>query len=121
MPYTTTTIEKLAIEVFLGVTAEERNKPQTVWFDLSWQCPIVPAGCYSDKIADTHCYGTLSQLLIDYCKSNTFNLIEHLGWKCYEFCQTHLPPHTRIHLVVFKKPPIANLDRVSFEIRDHQT
>lgn len=74
-------IEGLQIDALIGVHDWERHAPRPLVFDLQLAFDNrVPAS--SDALADTLDYEAISQRLVDYAATTSFNLVETLAERC---------------------------------------
>lgn len=73
-------IEGMRLSAHIGVTAEERDMPQVLRFDLELRCDLRRAG-ESDEVADTLDYGAVYQQVVDVVESTRCKLLEHLAEK----------------------------------------
>lgn len=62
-----------------GVLESEKISPQLFVFDVVISCDITSAAI-SDRVEDTVNYAEVASLVSDYCKNNSFNLIERLAY-----------------------------------------
>jgi len=69
------------LEVFAchGVLASEKVSPQPFVFDIRWDSEIYPSAL-SDDIGDTINYAEVCAFVYDFCKNNSFNLLERLAY-----------------------------------------
>jgi len=91
-----------------GVTETERQHPQPLLVDLTFQCPNQPA-FQSDQLSDTVDYGMITQRVRDIGEGRTFSLIETLA---ESLCQTlfHEFPITHLKIWVRKiRPPLNKI------------
>ena len=72
------TISKLKVPAHIGVTEEERSKPQTLLVDLELTLDLRPAG-RSDDLNDTIDYDRLTTDVADLVRSSRFQLLERLA------------------------------------------
>lgn len=119
---TSLSIQRLRLQAYLGWSAQERSTPQFVLFDLELFFSQPPRGCFSDSLADTFCYASLSDQLKALCLDGEFRLIEKLGWDAYQLIRRDLPNNIGLRLRVIKeKPPIDELlGGATFTISDRQ-
>lgn len=72
-------IKGLKVAACHGVLEKEKNSPQPFVFDIKLFLDGVRAS-NSDDIFSTVDYADVSRSVVDYCKGNTFNLIEKLSY-----------------------------------------
>lgn len=119
-PHSELSLNTLRLRVSLGCTAEERSVLQYVHFHVKVRFPVLPEGCYSDRIEDTVCYAALSQRLGQVCEEKPYHLIEKLGWDAFQSIKKIIPEDVRLWLKVTKeKPPVPFLEQgTSFSVGD---
>jgi dihydroneopterin aldolase len=91
-----------------GVTEIERQHPQPLLVDLTFQCPNHPS-FQSDHISDTVDYGTITRRIRDIGETRPVSLLETLTEK---ICQTLFQefPITRLKIWVRKiRPPLDGI------------
>ena len=71
-------IEGMRVAAHVGVTAEERDAPQVLRFDLELGCDLRPAG-ESDDISDAIDYGAVYQHVVTVVENTPCKLLEHLA------------------------------------------
>jgi dihydroneopterin aldolase len=113
----TLTLNQLTLMVRLGWGQEEREVPQKVCLDLSIHFPILPKGCVTDELSDTHCYATLAKDLKKFCEKRSFKLLEHLTHELHHFIKTSLKG-LPVDVTVTKFPPTQHLDHCTFSLKD---
>ncbi len=103
-------LEKIQLDVHLGVTDEERSIPQQVFIFLTIFFPTIPQACINDALEDTVCYHRLCTAIQDYCAGKSFKLIEYLGYQLFTLIRPIIPETAKIHITVEKcNPPIEYL------------
>lgn len=83
-------LRDLRLNVHLGCGEDERRKPQPVSIDLALLFSTTPAGCQSDELTDTICYGKLSERLSTYCNGRSFKLVEALTSQLFEVAKQEI-------------------------------
>lgn len=91
-------IKGLKVSACHGVLPSEKECPQLFVFDISVDVDIQKAA-ESDEVSDTVDYADVCSIVSDYCKANSFNLIERLA--------------RGAALTVLKKYPSANAVEVT--------
>ena len=71
-------IRELAVRCKVGVTAAERNKPQTLLITLSLHADLAKA-CRSDHFRDTVDYKALKLSILGELETKSFRLIERVA------------------------------------------
>ena len=71
-------IRELAVRCKVGVTAAERNKPQTLLITLSLHADLTKA-CRSDRFRDTVDYKALKLSILGELETKSFRLIERVA------------------------------------------
>ena len=71
-------IRELAVRCKVGVTAAERNKPQTLLITLSLHADLAKA-CRSDRFRDTVDYKALKLSILGELETKSFRLIERVA------------------------------------------
>ena len=72
-------IKGLEVSACHGVLPQEKTNPQPFVFDVAIDCDVLPAA-NSDDVCDTVNYAEVCQTVTDFCKGNSFNLIERLAY-----------------------------------------
>ncbi len=111
-------LNNLLVDIYLGWTAAERSKKQSIFLDLIIKFPDLPQACFSDELEDTLCYDSLTQDIKKFATTKSFRLIEFFAHELYELLQKKLPRDTEIVLQVKKPKPCADLEFSSFTISD---
>jgi len=111
-------VHNLRMEVRLGCSAEERQTPQAVEWNLQLFWKNLPMACESDSLSDTICYDELTKTIAAVCSSGEYKLIEHLAFKALQSIRPQLKSLARVFIAVRKlQPPISTPnDGTSFEI-----
>jgi FolB domain-containing protein len=71
-------LKECRFQVHIGVTEEERKKPQEIILDLSWTTDLRAAGV-SDQLSETVCYFELWTQVKEHLEGQTCRLLEHLA------------------------------------------
>lgn len=98
------------LDVRIGVTAEERAKPQPI--DLSVRVGFLeaPPGCQTDQLSDTVCYEKLVLRARKYIQKKEFFLIERLAFELHQDLHSAIVGDAELWLSVQKiHPPVENL------------
>ena len=100
------TISKLKVLAHIGVTEEERSKPQTLLVDLELTLDLRPAG-RSDDLDDTIDYDGLTTEVADLVRASEFKLLETLA----ESIAAHVCALSRVEGVTVEvtkeSPPVS--------------
>lgn len=99
-------INRLALPVHLGVTAQERAQPQTVYADVRLYYPMVPDASQQDA-ADYQCYDALCQSMLALTREKPVELIEFLAGELYRCLRAQIPPEVKIHVALHKPLPAS--------------
>ena len=94
-------IKGLKVEACHGVHEEEKRSPQPFVFDIKLFLDCVKAS-NSDDIFSTVNYSEVSHLVYDYCKGNTFNLIEKLSYGAAMLIAEKYPALNAVEVTVHK-------------------
>jgi FolB domain-containing protein len=97
-------INKLTLPVHVGITAEEREKPQMLLVDVKLYYPTTPDASRNDA-ADYHCYDSLCKHLLARAQARPVELIEFLVGELYRCLREHIPDEVKIHVAVHKPLP----------------
>jgi dihydroneopterin aldolase len=95
-------INNLTFEAYLGWSEHERAKPRRVEITISLKFPYIPQAVHSDDLAETLCYQEIEDRLSHCIQQQTFRLIEHLAYRCYENIQDLLPQNAHCSISVTK-------------------
>jgi len=95
-------IDALELMLHLGATASERATPQKVVLELEFEFYQLPRAVFTDKLEDTLCYFKMEQELRARFELQTFHLLEHLAYRCYEFIAAYIAQQAKIRLRVTK-------------------
>ncbi len=103
-------INKLTLEIPIGVGDEERAKPQKIEFNISISFTYIPIGCHSGNIDDTICYAKLLKSIKLFCLNKEFYLIEQLTFSLHEHLKRYmLNSEDVLKLQVCKAPPLKEI------------
>jgi dihydroneopterin aldolase len=108
-------IKQLNVSAIIGIYDWERKTPQPLIFDIEMTTNIQKSAS-TDSIADTVCYKTVADNIIDLTKQNKFELLESLAEK---ICQLILAKHQgvlAIKLSVNKPNAVENTQTVGISI-----
>jgi dihydroneopterin aldolase len=108
------------LEVRLGCSAAEREKPQAVDLDLAVRFAELPIACASDKLEDTLCYAELIDAARAACAGREFHLVERLAHELFGRLRVLVPPGAELWLRATKlRPPVEGLSGgVAFSLGD---
>lgn len=101
-------INDLVVPVRIGVTEEERSKPQDISLSIKLTFNKLPNGVFTDNINDTICYHRLCDEISAFLKEKEFSLIEKLCGDLYNLLRKN-NLFSSIALNVSKKPNIHGL------------
>lgn len=96
-------IKGLRVDARIGVTEEERARPQTLVLDVDIDADLSKASG-SDDLADTIDYAAAVSLISDTVRSSRCKLLEHLAYEvasvvsCMELV-------TGVSVAIWKQPP----------------
>ena len=112
------TIKDVTLQIHLGVTEEERAKPQPVSLELSILLCDVTERFGSDDIETTHCYDNILQQLSIMTQQKHYKLIEKLC--CDLFMETKkLTNNAKLTIKASKSPSVLEQKiNASFSISD---
>ena len=110
----TITIEDLAVLCRIGVPEEERANPQRLLITITVSGDFSKA-CTSDQIADTVNYFDVSRRVVEFCRRESFKLIEKLAQELANLI-FHEFGAEQVGIVV-KKFILSDARYVSFELR----
>ena len=100
------TISGLKVQTRIGITPEERERPQTLIVDLALEVDLRPAGA-SDDLRDTVDYDRLTTSVAELIRSSQTSLLESLAEKI----ASHVCASTkadRVTVEVMKEsPPVS--------------
>jgi FolB domain-containing protein len=109
-------IRRLRVKSHLGVSDEERARPQFVVLDVRVTADLRPAG-RSDELADTIDYGRLTEEIAGLVRSSKTRLLEAMAERVAQMV-LDLPGATRVSVELSKEaPPIGEeVDSVGVRI-----
>jgi FolB domain-containing protein len=81
-------IKNLKVPVHIGVTDEERSRPQTVSIDVAMHADLAKAGI-SDDLADTVDYDRVLRDVVELVGSSKSRLMEHLAGEIADLISRH--------------------------------
>lgn len=94
-------VDGLKLFVYLGWTLIERQQLQTVVLTIQISPREKVNATTTDNLADTICYEAIEKALITF-NNQTFCLLEHLTYCCYQKIKHLLPAQTGLHLTITK-------------------
>jgi dihydroneopterin aldolase len=107
-------IEDLAVLCRIGVPDEERAKPQRLLISVRLSGDFSSA-CRSDEIADTINYFDVTRRIIEFCRTESFKLIEKLA---HEIARLIVRDFKARHVAIqVKKFILADARYVAFELQ----
>ncbi len=108
------TIKDLAVLCRVGVPEEERSKPQRLLITVKMEGDFTKA-CVSDEIGETINYFEVSQRIGQFCRNESFKLIEKLAHEIASMVMTEFRAENVS--VEVKKFILAEARYVAFELR----
>ncbi len=109
-------VEHLELQIHLGWTAAEREVRQRVLLNIEFYFLELPKAALTDELNDTICYAAIENMLMKEVNLQTFKLLEHLGYRCYELVKSAVPKDQNFKLSVTKFLAEAQGTR-TFELR----
>lgn len=118
-------INNLELDVFLGVTKQERSSRQKISVDIKIFFTNLPKSCATDNIIETECYDRLTKLILNFCHDKEFKLIERLAYQLHNLVLQNLQFAKNLLIKVRKlNPPIKEVkgstDFIYHNIEYHQ-
>ena len=95
-------LENIEFMLHLGATAAEQEIAQKVVLSIEMRFDALPAAVHSDVLADTICYAGIEEKLRVLLLASRFNLIEHLGYRCYKLVKNCISEEMQLKLSVTK-------------------
>ncbi len=114
----TITIKDLAVLSQIGVTEEERSKPQRLLITVTIKGNFARA-CKSDDIQQTVNYYDVSRRVVEFCRIESFKLIEKLAHELAAMITREF--RTETVRIVVKKFILSDARYVSFELSRTRT
>lgn len=113
-------LNDLLLKVNIGVTNEERDRPQDIKISFKLFYKDYPEGCLTDEINETDCYHKISEIASEYCKNNEVKLLEYICFGLHKKIRKVVAEDVKIWVKIEKcNPPIAGmLGGTSFEYAD---
>lgn len=111
-------IEDIELKLKLGVTAKERQKKQKVLVSIKIDFAVLPLACVTEKISDAMCYDKLVNKVRDYCRNESFVLIENLCNQIFFLVKGDIKRRDKLRVSVAKLSPVKGLKQAVFEISD---
>ena len=102
-------LDELEIQLHLGVSEEEREKPQSVWISLTFEFFALPESTSSDLISGTVNYSSLSKLLKNEFNGSNIKTIEYMGFRAFNLVSQDIDQAGRVTLSLRKFPSISGL------------
>lgn len=103
-------LHQLELQIYLGAFEEERKTSQRIWVDIDIHFQNPPTACLTDKITDTFCYDSLTQIIAKQITPRVFHLIEHVAHEIYHLIKKSSAEPIEVLVKVTKKPLLsANL------------
>ena len=102
-------LDELEIQLHLGVSEEEREKPQSVWISLTFEFFALPESTSSDMMSGTINYSSLSKLLKSEFNGSNIKTIEYMGFRAFNLVSQDIDQVGRLTLSIRKFPSISGL------------
>ncbi len=103
-------VRELRYLLRLGVSSEERARPQEVSVTVHYRFFAAPAGQFSDDIGGTLCYATLNDALERHFAAREFKLLERVAGETYAVARELARGAAEVAVRVHKlHPPVKNL------------
>lgn len=99
----------------VGCSAEERNTPQLIAFDIEIETNLAKAA-KSEKIVDTICYASVADSVVEITRSRDWILIETLGDAIITNLLETLPQARKVVLSI-SKFVVASTDAVGIKMQ----
>jgi len=100
-----TSLYNLTVSLNLGVTHEERNKPQKIRITFKIY-QSTDSECYNNDDSKKYiCYAALATKVKSYCSSKEFKLLEYLGHQIYKLIKSNIPINCPVYVMVEKLDP----------------
>jgi FolB domain-containing protein len=99
-------LNALSVKVSLGVTQEERSRPQDVRIDVRFYLPAAPAAATDDE-AKYICYHGIGEKVKALCARKPYRLIEYLTHEIYRLLRGAVPRQVKIGITLTK--PVIGL------------
>jgi FolB domain-containing protein len=104
-------LDKLHLQLSLGVSQQERSIPQSVHLYVKIFFPKIPSSCLNDKLDDTICYDKLVQHIKTFCYNKEFKLLEYVCFQIHAHLRETIDPALKLWLKIEKcNVPIAELE-----------
>lgn len=96
-----TSLEELVIDIRIGVSEEERSNPQSIRISfILYQRNL--EDFQKDEPESYNCYAKISNKIRDYCKSNSFKLIEYLCLQLHKLIKDNVMDGTLAYVSIEK-------------------
>lgn len=104
-------LDKLHLKLSLGVGAQERALPQSVYMYIKIFFPKLPLSCSNDKLDDTICYDKIVQHIKEFCHNKEFKLLEYACFQIHSRLREMIASDIKLWLKIEKcETPIAELE-----------
>lgn len=116
-------LQRLELSVHIGTEPEERALRQLIEVSVTVRNHTQPAGCLSDRLADTLALDAVAERVRGIAEAGSFALLEHLAQRLHDGLGELCPPGSALDLRVTKlAPPIPRLrGGTSFRICSTET
>ena len=100
-----TSLHDLKLSLHLGVTVEERKKPQTIKATFKLYQSTNSECCNNDDSKEYICYADLAVKIREYCNSREFKLLEYLCFQVYKLIKSNIPKSVHVYVMIEKLDP----------------
>lgn len=117
---TSLSINKVSLQVRLGVTDDERAGLQDIEISITLYYPEIPAECTYDDTESYICYDGIVKKVEAFIKHREFKLLEYLGYQIFGIIRERIPPHIKLTVSTTKlSPPVPAIkDGCTFTCSD---
>lgn len=110
MAYQKLKIQDYALWLHLGVSDQERHKPQQVNLSLEIEFLEPLKACDTDQLEDTVCYDLLTTQIAKELHSKSFKTIEFLAKEIFDFIKPRVSTKNRLQIHIHKvSPPMPHI------------
>jgi FolB domain-containing protein len=94
-------INRLSVDVHLGVGKEERQTPQKIILDVRFYMPSLMSSATRDN-GEYICYHDISEKIYALCVSKEYHLIEYLAQEVYRLIRKEMPAAVKLWIRLHK-------------------
>jgi FolB domain-containing protein len=110
IPFHALRIQDLRYQLRLGLSREERERPQEVGVTVEFRFLATPSGVFSDTLDGTICYAALNDALARHFHGKEYCLVEKVAGEVFLISRELSRGRARVAVAVHKrKPPVENL------------